>query len=272
MKTQSNPMKKNLKAVLAVSAFVALTPLAQSAVVTWNPVSDITGDTDVSTLGTLERAYNFGSSYPSPPYTVTTTTVNTVVFSAFGITWDPGTTVPSVTVGSTTLSGLAGVSGYSGFGAPGTFTSLTPAYQALLGQGASKVVGSVGTGTVTLTLAGLTVGQQYLFQTFANDSLYYGSLGWTRATFVSDGVTSPVELIQNTTDTTGGVGQYVIGTFTADATSQIFTFDRSATVSDQIDVSGFQLRTVPEPSTWVLLVLGGTLLKVAFRRRSAARL
>jgi hypothetical protein len=71
----------------------------------------------------------------------------------------------------------------------------------------------------------------------------------------------------------GGIGQYAVGTFTADSTSLSITFNGPALTSSQPLINGFQLRTVavPEPSTYAMalagLACGGS---VVFRRRKRA--
>lgn len=78
---------------------------------------------------------------------------------------------------------------------------------------------NTGTGsTPTLTLNGLIVGQHYEVQVWTNDS-DGTSLG--SQTVRSGGALDPwVVLNMNTTGVSGGRGQYALGTFTADATSQ----------------------------------------------------
>jgi hypothetical protein len=68
-----------------------------------------------------------------------------------------------------------------------------------------------------------------------------------------------VVLSSNTTDTDGGVGQFAIGTFTADATSEAITFSGVSGVSPVLN--GLQLRDlgpapVPEPTTVALFAVG----------------
>ena len=79
----------------------------------------------------------------------------------------------------------------------------------------------------TITLKNLTTGSQYAVQVWLNDSRIYGQ---GRAGTVTGGSGNTVTLDYNSTDTSnanGGVGQYSIGTFTADATSQTFTITGS---------------------------------------------
>ena len=70
----------------------------------------------------------------------------------------------------------------------------------------------------------------------------------------------------NTSNSNGGLGQFAIGTFIADATgSQSITFSPSSNAGPTLN--GFQLRVVPEPSTFAMLGLGLPAL-LAFRRRN----
>lgn len=64
--------------------------------------------------------------------------------------------------------------------------------------------------------------------------------------------------------TTGNAGQFVTGTFTADATTQVVTLDSG---TDGWQVNALQVRSVPEPSSSVML-LGGLGLLTMLRRRS----
>ena len=69
----------------------------------------------------------------------------------------------------------------------------------------------------------------------------------------------------------GGTGQFAIGRFTADSTSFSIAFNGDAFTSYQPLINGFQVRAVPEPSTYAMalagLACGGFSL---FRRRKRA--
>ncbi len=101
-----------------------------------------------------------------------------------------------------------------------------------------------------VTLTGLTIGDKYELQTF---------LGYANVTFkmsVGDGTT-----IQKTSSGSVENGVWIIGTFTADATTQIF--QSRLENSPQNFISGYQLRdisSVPEPSSTALIGLGGLAL------------
>ncbi len=219
-----------------------------AATISWGTPANISGDGDVSTSGTLLGAFNVGG--PS-------TTVNGVNFQAFGV----GAT--SNTVGNFNLSSssVIGAGSFTTLSAP--FSNLSASYRSLLSTGANS--GRL----LTLTLDGLTVGQTYVFQTWVNDSQSHIPPGFTFAVDVSSG--SLVTLDPNTTIVEGGLGQYVVGTFTASAASQQVTYDNSEVGGG---FNAFQLRTaappvVPEPGT---ALFGLALLGTAgfSRRRSAA--
>jgi len=113
---------------------------------------------------------------------------------------------------------------------------------------------------MTLTLNSLTVGYTYQLEIWTNRSNTANAQGFTATAGNS------VVLDSNTTDAIGGVGQFVLGSFTADATSQAITFTPNG--AGLVDFSAFQLRTtaVPEPSAIALLIAGGVGLLLARRR------
>ena len=103
--------------------------------------------------------------------------------------------------------------------------------------------------TGTLTLNGLTPTQQYMVQIWSNDGRV-GSLNQL-VTFTAG---NAVSLNRNTTGG-GGLGQWVIGTFTADAITQDITVSNS--LSQGLAINGLQVRTtIPEPSATLLGSLG----------------
>jgi len=230
---------------LTAMAWIALLMLssAQAALVTWGVPTTISGDGDVSRSGALERAYHLGDA------NVGETKVNGVTFAPFAVTpaWQTPGKDP-VTVGQTTLTPGAGTTyfGYPDFGsALPPFSALPGATQALLWQGCFAVGASP---RFTLTLSNLVVGKTYQIQIWANDS--QDVKGEERDTRVTDG-TNEVTLHANATGQyDGGVGQWVIGTFTADATEQEFVFDQP--VSNSLTLNAFQLRDITGVSsvTW----------------------
>ena len=113
------------------------------------------------------------------------------------------------------------------------------------------------------------MGQTYLFETWVNDSQSHIPPGFTFDVDVSSG--SLVTLDPNTTIVEGGLGQYVVGTFTASAASQQVTYDNSEVGGS---LAAFQLRlapptVIPEPGTALfgLALVGAT----GFTRRRSSR-
>ena len=224
---------------LAVSVQAALPPIV------WGSPQTVSGDSDVDTTGSLVYAFTFGGT-SAPP----STTVNGVTFSPFTI---PSGIITSATVGNVTISESPGtLFGSNSFGsASAPFSGLSSSYQSLLGTGAYADVPA----TITVTLKGLTSGQQYRLQWWTNDAalqspIYGGSFTNTTATAVNS-----VTLDANTTNAVGGLGQFAIGTFTASGTSQPFTLAETSGGSNPL-INALQLRAVPEPSTYAMALAG----------------
>ena len=194
-----NQFKRRLLAIAAlVTTGWTAAGVMNAATIQWNSPQNITGDTDVLTTGTLVQASNISGS---------DTTINGVTFTEFMTASGGG----SAASGIFTHDGSFGnYSGYLSAGAP-----FTTAYQALLSTGNFGSNNSV----MTLTLGSLKVGSTYQFQVWINDSRgIYGQQGTT----VSSG--SSVHMVGNITGAAGGFGQYVVGTFVADATTQKIDF------------------------------------------------
>jgi len=240
--------------VLSSSLILGLAPLVRAADINWGSAQQIMNDNDVSTNGAAVAAYAFNATSAG--------TVNGVTFQPFAV----GNQVN--TVGNYTL-GVAGFvvlgSGHTTASAP--FGSLSSGYQNLLGTDALDL-----TNTMQLDITGLTGGQNYEIQFWANDSSSYDpNPGFTFPTFIVTGMTSAT-LDPNTSLQEGGLGQYVTGTFTADpsGTQSIQFFDGEVAF-----LNGFQLRAlspvaVPTP----VAVWGGLGLLPAVwwaRRRKTAR-
>lgn len=246
------------KLMLSVMAIMLTGATAQAAIISWGASTTIFNDNDVSTLGTLERAFTFvrpdSSTGPFGP-----ATVNGVAFATFGVASNP----TSITIGNTTVFGSGGTNSVESFNGLGSgsnpFSSLSADYKLLLSTG----VYNDGGGLI-LQLGGLQIGQPYQFQVFVNDSRN----GATRTETVTAGNT--VSLAFSSTQSSGGVGQYVIGTFIADNSgSQIIQFtNENPQVGSASQINGFQLRVVPEPSSAALLLIGVGSIPFLRRRRS----
>ena len=242
---------------LSLIGLLAATGPLSAATVTWTAATTISGDSDVSLTGTLNRAFNFGAS-GSPA--LADTTVNGVTFTAAAYNLSISQ-FPTMTNTVQDVGALSGAS--NNYGVSGTaYNSLTSQYQALLTSGIFAFTDA----PLTLTLNGLTSGQLYQVQIWTNDSaLNTGALRNTVLTGASN-----VSLQQNVQDEDGGVGQYAIGTFTADSSSQNI-FMTGTGSSARTLINGFQLRAVPEPGVMPAAGLMGLWLATVARRRRHAQ-
>jgi hypothetical protein len=250
-------MRTSLKttcASLVAIALMALSISANAAVVAWQTPVAITGDTDVATTGTLVGAYIPGANALS-------TTVNGVAFTpVFVANQYDDTTTTSLAFGSVaTLAGNPGLYGFNQYES-GTPSGLSADYTKVFS-------GGVGPATTTnylyLTLNNLTIGQDYLFQSWVNESraaFEYRNQTITANTF---GGSQSGALEYNVSGVEGGAGSFVIGTFTADATTQVMLYSSP----EYAQINAFQVRAVPEPSTCAMLVMGGVGSLPMLRRR-----
>lgn len=220
-----------------------------NAVIDWGSgPQNITGDSDVLTIGDLVTGSNLG-----PDGTVADVTVNGVTFTAVGFPTS-GTGTQILTGNNNTLffedTGFLVSYGSLGSGT-GAFAGLSSNYQSLLGTagGSSLLL------TLHITLSGLTVGEQYVFQFFTNNSSLTSSTfsGTRLSTNAAAG--NPISLVDNVPNTAGGLGQYGVGTFTATSTSQVIDFTGGN--GNQVPtINAFQLRVVPEPSSIAMMAMG----------------
>ena len=197
----------------AAALLLMLATTAVAAPITWGPVKDISADSDVSTNGVLVKAVCKATSNP---------VVN-------GVTFTPAYSGDSLS-GQNASGAAAGALPVGG--------GISSSYAAMLsGNDYSTTAGA----TLTLMLNGLTVGQHYEVQFWANDS-DASSLG--KQTVKSSGaLDSWVVLNMNTTGEDGGKGQFATGTFTADATSQ----QVNITGSGSPVIQAYQVRRIISP-------------------------
>jgi hypothetical protein len=253
------------RAVFMVGVAALLGSLAvhahAAAVIDWGSPQTVSGDSDIDTTGSFVYAFTFGGT-SAPP----STTVNGVTFSPFTI---PSGIITSATVGNVTISespgNLFGINSLGSVSAP--FSGLSSGYQSLLGTGAYADTDE----TITVTLNGLTVGQQYRIQWWTSDAARQraptgGVFSNTTATAVNS-----VTLDANTTDAVGGLGQFAIGTFTASGATQPFTLAETGGAGNNPLINALQVRAVPEPSTCASLLAGLACGGYSMFRRRRAR-
>jgi len=245
--------------VTALALSLAVEP-ARAAVINWGAAQNITGSSDVVTTGTLHASANFWSTGTSAGSG--NITVNGVQFDGFQSPRSPS--VPgstSLTVGNITLTGTspeAGNQNLQGFTDVGGPVS----YNNLLNQ-LAYVVNLSTTGTMGVSVGGLTNGAQYLIQYWVNDSRGGGPA--TRTTLVDGNI-----LDVNTSDNLGGLGQYITGTFTANSTTQSFQVTGGVGSVAYANAMQVRLLAVPEPTQMVSLAAIGAALG-AWRLRKLRR-
>jgi fibronectin-binding autotransporter adhesin len=200
------------------SSEIDLTVVGDTAgVINWGAATTIAGDTDVFNVGASSYAYSFAS----------TQTVNGVTFTGSGST---GTVTGSAGGSITLSSGLT--SNTSAFNsASNPFNSLSAAYKAML-IGADYN----GGGAQTVTLNNLASGHVYATQFWANDPRPSAGRSLTLTSTGGNSVT----VIYSAANVAGSPGQYSIGGFTANGTSQAFTMNSSASTQ----INAIQLRDV----------------------------
>jgi hypothetical protein len=177
--------------------------------------------------------------------------VNGVNFQAFPTTGGNGG--PALSGGVTfATSGAGGVfeSNTGGASPNAPFSNLPAGYQTILSSYTVPLFGPV-----TLTMSGLTLGGQYQFEFWSNNSNDMFSYGITAAAGNS------VTLASNNGHANGGLGEWVLGSFTADAATQSISFVGDG---DGGFLNAFQLRQaaagVPDAGATLMLLglsLGG---------------
>lgn len=172
------------------SSEVNATPTAgtttSSSQITWGTAQSMVGNTDVSAVGNAFDAATFHSA---------NVTVNGVTFN---------------TLGSSNTDGKISIYAPNGVGPYTTaFTTSSPSSAAY-----SQLTDTLGFGyyaSGTVTISGLTSGHTYQVQAWS----YWTGAGSGESTSFTAG---------NTVTLNTAIGQYVIGTFTAAATTQTFTY------------------------------------------------
>lgn len=120
--------------------------------------------------------------------------------------------------------------------------------------------GSAQGRTLAATISGLTPSTQYLIQYWVSDNRIVAAVP-SRAVVVGG-----QSLRVNATGTTGGFGQFITGTFTADGPTQTFT--AVGGTGDVAYANAMQVRIVPEPATFAVAIASGVTLAAWRLRRS----
>ena len=231
-------------AALVLLTLALFPTFAHAANINWGAQQQITGDNNVSTTGNLIGAFNVGDTG------VPGTTVNGVIFQPFAA---PGGNGMSGNFIMTPGGGGVFNSNTAGGSNLPPFSTLSPQYQTLLMSYVTPLFSPV-----TLTISGLVMGGQYQFQFWSN--LSSQSFGYQ---ITATGGNNSITLSCNTLGKQGGLGQFVIGSFIADATTQNISFLGDG---DGGFLNAFQLRQVPEPRSATLL-LAGLLAGLFYSRR-----
>ena len=223
--------------ILAIFVAVAIALPASAATITWQTPQNIAGESDVYNLGLVVTAVNGGSADNADP----------VVVGGVSFLWDDG----SVLTNGTRYSQYD-------FAPDPTDPDVSDAYDTLLSS-----TRSYGT---NISLSGLQSGTKYAVQIWVNDSRS-DSTAARQTSFTAGNTSALVQASRD--DTEKHLGQYVIGTFTADAATQAITYEGYDGNGNQLNdaryVNALLVTTVPEPGSAGLF--GFLLLSAAFLRR-----
>ncbi|MDF7809214.1 hypothetical protein P4E94_17350 [Pontiellaceae bacterium B12219] len=196
---------------------------ALGAEITWGTVYNITGDTDVSTNGISIFAASFDDDTPS-------VTVNGVTFQG-GV---GASTVRDSSAYGDALNYSVNNDHSSAFtSASEPFASLSVDYQELLNGAIYSTLSS--TVSVEMVIGNLTSNQEYEIQLWLNDP----RIGTDRTITVDDVTTLEYSVGQ----VAGSPGQYVTGTFVADAETQAFDL---STVGGGWQLNAMQVRNLSD--------------------------
>ena len=241
----SKAFQSKLRASAIAVCFFTTASLAHAATIDFGTTAfNISGDADVSTNGDLIFASNLGG---------VASTVNGVTFA------------DDVDAADFSFTGLDNPNdgAFANTTAGSTFDMLSDGYQAVLQSG--NFGGNTGAdGAATLTLGNLTPGTNYEVQFFVNDSR--SRTDFDLRSLLISGTDISLEYNVGGNGQNDGLGQFAVGTFTADAATQEIGF-----TSQRRQLNAIQLRSVsavPEPGSLAILGLG-SLLIIRRRRQSA---
>lgn len=210
---------------VSAAALFGLSDHIHAASVVWSSVKQVTGISNVIAGGNgLSVAYGQGGA-----------TVNGVTFAEGSLA---GNTQNGLTVSLGGFSNIDRLNFTTNLNDTPNINGRVPgSMNELLRGGAFN-----GGASASVTLSGLTVGRQYTVQFFVadyrNETGAWGALFPRFQTITSGNTTGQLGYLNNST----GPASYVVGTFTADAGSQVFTL--APNQSAQINA----IAVVPEPT------------------------
>jgi autotransporter-associated beta strand protein len=216
-----------LSLMLAAGVSIVCGPAARAASITFSAPATLAGDADVLNSGETTYAYDWSTAQ----------TVNGVPFTATAATGTVGG-------GNITLSGFSSANASAFTSTVNPFNNLSAAYKGSL---VGSVFNSTSNTAALVTLNNLTSGHKYQVQLWAGDPRT--GISTNRAEWIYDGIGGATNLLKlNMTATNGGLGQWVIGSFTADSSSQNFTLDATAPGNpgnnNVVQINAIQVRDV----------------------------
>jgi PEP-CTERM motif len=233
----------------SILGMAAIAADAQNANITWGAPTTISGTSDVSLAGTLYATWAPGDDYYGDETTSAANyTVNGVDFLTYG------------TSGANFAATSSSEDRYNNYTSPGTGDSI---YNSLL----QVATYNDNTDNITLSWNGMTAGDTYQVELWANDAR---GLGRTE-TFTGGANTSAALDIS---PTPSGAGQYIIGQFVADSSdSEDISIAAPAgggygPMLNLVEVR--DLTPTPEPSTFALLAAGAGAMVFGLRWKNRA--
>lgn len=235
MKTKTlKPSTPIVGAVLLMASFSC-----HAAIVVWGAAQNTTGPGDIQPGGPVIMALNgapqLALNVPNDAYDTTVGTINFEGVNFLGQVFATETLNSSLN--------------YSTTGTPVYKTSGNAAYDLLIGNLAVQSGATPGAQIANYQITGLVASTQYYVQIWYTDvrNTFDG-----RAMTLDDSVT----IKSGVRATSGDIGQFAIGVFTADAPTQTIKIDSKGTAG-RAQISGILVReVVPEPSSLALLCLG----------------
>jgi hypothetical protein len=234
----------------------------EAATLIWNPAQNVVDPSDVRTDGVLVTSASITSVF-----TPTNPVVNGVVFTDLQLADLRTPTIRGNVQFVVDGYGGSGTWGPIGNSSSAPFANLSGGYRTFLSRGLAT-----DEEVIRLTISGLIVGQDYLFQWWSSMAANIGLPTYTTVVSARTSANGGPIVDANLPNAEGGLGQHQVGTFRADSTAQVFEFRNPAgnQFNPQVEaINGFQLRRtspIPEPGSLTLLLASGGCLCLLRRR------